>query len=66
MEADTLGALDVSSVKPTFNADSNEKWLKRVREERLPRFITYYSKKEARRLIKLRQKYYEANPKLGT
>lgn len=66
MEADTLGALDVSLVKPTYSRDSNEKWLKRVRKERLPRFITDHSKEEARRLIKLRQKYYEANPNLDT
>ncbi len=66
MEADTLGALDVSLVKPTFNRDSNEKWLKVVRRKRLPRFITDHSKKEAKRLIKLRQKYYADNPKLET
>lgn len=58
MEADVLGAADVSLVKPTFDFESNKKWVKDIREEKLPKFITDFSKKEAERAIKQRERYY--------
>ena len=58
MEADTLGGLDIEEVKPTFDKESNDRYMKGVREKRLPLFITEYGKMEFERLYKARQKYY--------
>ena len=59
MEADTLGGLDIEYVKPTFNKESNERYMKGVMNGRLPKFISAYSKIEARRLIDARSGYYD-------
>lgn len=59
MEADTLGGLDIEYVKPTFNKESNERYMKGVIEGRLPKFVTEYSKKDAVRLIDARSGYYD-------
>ena len=58
MEADTLGALDVSFVKPTFDFESNEKYMQEVQEKRLPKFITKFAKEAVKRLIQRRVNYY--------
>lgn len=58
MEADLLGAADVSLVKPTFDFESNEKWAESVRERKIPKLITEFSKKEAERLVSQRERYY--------
>jgi len=59
MEADTLGQLDISRSLPTFNADDNERYLKKVEKERLPRFLTSYGKKKAEELFRRRRAFYE-------
>jgi len=58
MEADTLGGLDVDRVKPTFDQESNAKYMTGVRRKRLSRFITEYGKQQFERLFKLREDYY--------
>jgi nitrogen fixation protein len=58
MEADTLAGLDVDKVTPTFNHESNDKYMKFVRSSRFPLFITGTGKKEFERLYKLRTKYF--------
>jgi len=59
MEADTLGALDLDFVKPTFDFESNKRYVEGVKRRRLPKFITKFGKKEAVRLLRLREEYYE-------
>lgn len=59
MEADTLGGLDTSRVKPSFDNASNEKYLVGVRKRRLPIFITKYGKDHFEELFTKRQKFYE-------
>ena len=58
MEADTLGALDVNFVKPTFDFQSNQKYMEEVTKKRLPKFITTFSRKRAEIFLKERTKYY--------
>lgn len=58
MEADTLGALDVNLVKPTFNKRQNKTYLDAVVKYRYPLFITKTGKKEFKRLFIMRTKYY--------
>jgi HD superfamily phosphodiesterase len=58
MEADTLGALDVNFIKPTFNTFENTIYLQSVTKNRLPKFITDYSKKQFNILSATRDKYY--------
>lgn len=58
MEADTLGGLDINFVKPTFDQESNRKYMNGVLKKRLRLFIINYGKKEAKRLVKLREQYY--------
>lgn len=59
MEADTLGGLDTNFVKPTLDPQANKKYLNGIKKIRLAKFITNYSKKEFKRLFKLRQNYYD-------
>lgn len=61
MEADTLGALDVDFVKPTFDFESNDKYMRGVRGKRVPKFITEFSKKNVEGLIQGRMDYYSKN-----
>jgi len=61
MEADVLGSADLSLVKPTYNRQSNKEWVKQIREKKLPRFMTDFSKKELERLMKQRERYYKEN-----
>lgn len=58
MEADTLGGLDVNFVKPTFDFESNEKYMRGVIEKRVPKFIAGFSKKMVNTLIQGRTNYY--------
>jgi hypothetical protein len=58
MEADMLSSLDVSSEKPVFDAESNEKFMEAMLTTRIPKFITDFSKKEAKRLVKARGDYF--------
>jgi len=59
MEADTLGGLDVTKVKPTYDKESNAPFMRSMRKKRFPLFITEYGKKEFERLYILRGKYFE-------
>jgi hypothetical protein len=58
MEADTLGGLDTSFVKPTFDFESNDKYMRGVKEKRVPKFITKFGKKAVKTLIQRRTDYY--------
>lgn len=60
MEADTLGGLDVTKVKPSFDKESNEKYMIGVKTKRYPRFITEYGKRQFEKLYKLRENYYKS------
>lgn len=61
VEADTLGAIDVTKVKPTFNAASNARYMEKARAVRLPLFVTEYSRSEFERLAKERDEYYASH-----
>jgi len=58
MEADMLSSLDVNSEKPVFDTESNNKFMEAMLATRIPKFITEFSKKEAKRLISAREDYY--------
>jgi hypothetical protein len=59
MEADTLGAIDCINLKPTFDQESNKKYMNFVLRERKPKLITDFTKNKFNELAKLRQKYYD-------
>jgi hypothetical protein len=59
MEADTLGGLDTDKIKPTVDNKSNEKFLRGVKELRMPLFITDYGKQKVKELIEKRKDYYK-------
>ena len=59
MEADTLGMLDVERVKPTFDIDSNTRFLNKVQTKRIPKFMTDFGKKMVAKLVYDRQEYYK-------
>jgi hypothetical protein len=58
MEADTLATLDVSKVKPSFDKESNEKFMIEVKKTRYPKFVTDYGKQMFNQLFQLRSDYY--------
>ncbi|WKZ29809.1 MAG: HD domain-containing protein [Candidatus Dojkabacteria bacterium] len=58
MEADTLGGLDVRKVKPTFDAESNRKYMENVKNYRRTKFITEYGKELFKGLYREREEYY--------
>ena len=62
MEADVLSGLDVNTKKPVLDAESNIKFMESMLNIRIPKFITEFSKKEAKRLIKNREDYFSMNP----
>jgi putative nucleotidyltransferase with HDIG domain len=51
MEADTLGAIDVSRVTPTFDKEGAEKYIKGLMSRRVPKFRTDLGKKTFAELI---------------
>ena len=59
MEAHTLGGLDTTFYKPSFDIESNAKYMKNVQERRRPLFITDLGKQEFERLFRLREEYYQ-------
>ena len=63
MEADMLSSLDVNTKKPIFGPESNKKFMEAMLATRIPKFITQFSKKEAKRLIKIREDYYNNLPR---
>lgn len=58
MEADMLSALQISGGKPIFDFVSNKKFMEAMLTTRIPKFITEFSKNEARKLIEIREEYY--------
>lgn len=59
MEADTIAGLDTDFMKPTFDPESNEKYLASVRKKRQPLFQTTYSRELFDEVLQKRVKYYE-------
>jgi len=59
MEADTLGGLDIKRVKPTFNKQSNVKYIAGVKKKRLPLFAHKFSIQKAHMLLAERENYYK-------
>lgn len=58
VEADTLGGLDINLVKPTFDEESNEKYIRGVKKKRLSLFMHKFSKETAEKLLKEREALY--------
>lgn len=59
VEADTLGALDVSMVKPNFDRATNDRYMQSTRERRFPLFVTDYGKQQFEKLCQTREVYYQ-------
>ena len=59
MEADMLSSLQISPGKPIYDAESNKKLMEAILSTRIPKFITNFSKKEAKKLILIREDYYK-------
>ena len=59
MEADMLSSLDVNTKKPILNATSNKQFMDSMVNIRIPKFITEFSKNEAKRLIQAREEYFK-------
>lgn len=59
MEADMLSSLQISKGKPVYDKESNEKFMQAMLTTRIPKFITDFSKKEAKKLIQVRNEFYE-------
>lgn len=57
-EADMLSGIDINTAKPKLDPESNKEFTGSLLNVRLPKFITEYSKKEAKRLIQERNVYY--------
>lgn len=66
LEADSLSGLEISAGKPAFDAESNKKFMEAVINTRIPKFITEFSKNEAKRLIQAREDYYKQKEKSDT
>ncbi|MFA5020771.1 MAG: HD domain-containing protein [Patescibacteria group bacterium] len=65
MEADMLSGLDVKTKKPILDPESNKKFMESLLTVRIPKFITEFSKNEAKRLIKVRENYYKKTTRLN-
>jgi hypothetical protein len=59
IEADTLGALDVTIMTPTMDRQTNAKWMVDCRNIRFTKFTHDFSKQKFEKLYDLRMKYYE-------
>ena len=59
MEADMLSSLDINTNKPIYDAESNKEFMEAMFTTRIPKFITKFSKNEARKLIQKRVDYYK-------
>lgn len=63
MEADMLSTLDVDTDKSVIDAESNKAVMDSILNIRLPKFITKFSKHEAKRLIQRRINYFKEREK---
>lgn len=61
MEADMLSGMQISPGKPIYDAESNKKLMEAMLATRIPKFITEFSKNEAKKLIKARKDYFNDN-----
>jgi hypothetical protein len=61
MEADMLSGLDINTTKPILDAESNKFFMDSLLNIRIPKFITQFSKNEAKRLIQEREDYFKKN-----
>ena len=59
MEADTLGAIDLSRVIPTFDKDNGLKYIESLKTRRLSRFISDLGKQYATALLPAFEEYFE-------
>ena len=59
VEADTLAGLDTDFMKPTFDPESNEKYLNSVKKKRLSLFTTDFSIKTFDIVLQKRVDYYK-------
>ncbi len=57
-EADILSGIDINT-KPKLDPESNKSFMDSVLNTRLPKFITEFSKSEAKKLIQKRVDYYK-------
>jgi hypothetical protein len=57
-EADMLSGIDIGT-KPKLDPKSNKLFMDSLLNTRLPKFITEFSKNEAKRLIQAREAYYK-------
>ena len=57
MEADTLGALATESPLDTFSNGSYIKYLKKTKKQRIKRFVTQWSRDEAKILLAMHRKH---------
>lgn len=58
-EADMLSGIDINTAKPHLDSESNIKFMDSLLNTRLPKFITDFSKNEAKRLIQEREHFYK-------
>ena len=65
VEADTLGGLDINRAEPTFDKESNDKYMKEIKTLRKPLFVTDYGKNKLEELFKLRKEHYAKRTNLG-
>ncbi|MFA6322276.1 MAG: HD domain-containing protein [Candidatus Buchananbacteria bacterium] len=59
MEADILSGLDIKTVTPTFDFESNKKFIQEVEISRMPKFLNQYSRDKAKQLIPQRMAWYQ-------
>lgn len=59
MEADTLGAIDISRVKPTFDTEGGRRYIMKQKERRIPRFQTDLGKDLAEVLVPIFEDYFK-------
>lgn len=59
MEADTLGAIDLAKVTPTFNYDDAMRYIESVHIRRIPRFMTDLGKKYVSELMPKFEEYFK-------
>lgn len=59
VEADTLGSLDTSFVKPSFTKEENDKYMEATKNKRFPLFYSTYGKNIFDSLYKKRIEYYQ-------
>lgn len=59
MEADTLGAIDISSVPPGFDKETNKIYMNKSVKFRLSHFISGRGKELAEEFVRIRNEYYD-------